>query len=83
MTLLAAASPGDPEDPLSWAGYTELTSHVLATAPLGDHSPAGRQLVLDTARYLHAHGDSDSSRAVGKRCSSAGGRSSAPTIRTP
>ena len=66
VALLAAASPGDPEDPLSWAGYTELTSHVLATAPLGDHSPAGRQLVLDTARYLHAHGDSDSSRAVGE-----------------
>ncbi len=66
VALLAAASPGDPEDPLSWAGYTELTSHVLATAQLGDHSPAGRQLVLDTARYLHAHGDSDSSRAVGE-----------------
>jgi Tetratricopeptide repeat len=66
VALLAAASPGDPEDPLSWAGYAELTSHVLATAPLGDHSPAGRQLVLDTARYLHAHGDSDSSRAVGE-----------------
>jgi class 3 adenylate cyclase len=66
VALLAAGSPGDPEDPLSWAGYTELTSHVLATAPLGDHSPAGRQLVLDTARYLHAHGDSDSSRAVGE-----------------
>jgi class 3 adenylate cyclase len=66
VALLAAASPGDPEDPLSWAGYTQLTSHVLATAPLGDHSPAGRQLLLDTARYLHAHGDSSSSWAVGE-----------------
>jgi class 3 adenylate cyclase len=66
VALLAAASPGDPEDPLSWAGYTQLTSHVLATAPLGDHSPDGRQLLLDTARYLHARGDSFSSRAVGK-----------------
>jgi class 3 adenylate cyclase len=66
VALLAAASPGDPEDPLSWAGYTQLTSHVLATAPLDDHSPAGRQLLLDTARYLHAHGDSSSSRAVGE-----------------
>jgi class 3 adenylate cyclase len=66
VALLAAASPGDPEDPLSWADYTQLTSHVLATAPLGDHSPAGRQLLLDTARYLHARGDSSSSRAVGE-----------------
>lgn len=66
VVALLAASPGDPEDPLSWAGYTELTPHVLATAPLGDHTPAGRRLVLDTARYLHAHGDSDSSRAVGE-----------------
>jgi class 3 adenylate cyclase len=64
VAVLAAASPGDPEDPLSWAGYTQLTSHVLATAPRGEHSPAGRQLLLDTARYLHAHGDSSSSRAV-------------------
>jgi hypothetical protein len=66
IALLAAASPGDPEDPLNWAGYTQLTSHVLATASQGDHSPAGRQLLLDTARYLHAHGDSASSRAVGE-----------------
>ena len=40
VALLAAASPGDPEDPLSWAGYTQLTAHVLATASRGDQSPA-------------------------------------------
>ena len=64
LALLTAGSPGDPEDPRSWDGYTQLTSHVLATAPLGDDSPAGRRLLLDTARYLHARGDSSSSRAV-------------------
>ena len=66
VALLAAASRGDPEDPLSWAGYTQLTAHVLATASRGDQSPAGRQLLLDTAHYLHAHGDSSSSRTVGE-----------------
>jgi hypothetical protein len=66
VALLAAASPGDPEDPLSWAGYTQLTAHVLATASWGDQSPAGRQLLLDSAHYLHAHGDSSSSRTVGE-----------------
>jgi hypothetical protein len=66
VALLAAASPGDPEDPVSWAAYAGLVPHVLATAPLCDHSPATRQLVLDTTRYLHAHGDSRGSRAVCK-----------------
>src|SRR3954471_7246813 len=67
LGLLAAASPGDPEDPANWAGYAQLAPHVLATAPLGDHSPASRRLVLDTIRYLQAHGDSRGSRAVGEQ----------------
>ncbi len=64
VALLAAAAPGAPDDPVNWAPYAELAPHVLATAPQEDPSPAGRQLVLDTARYLHAHGDSSGSRAV-------------------
>ncbi len=64
VALLAAAAPGDPDDPASWAGYARLAPHVLATAQLNDSSPAGRQLVLDTAHYLHAEGDSHASRAV-------------------
>jgi hypothetical protein len=64
VELLAAASPGDPDDPANWPGYATLAPHVLATAPLGDLSSAGRHVVLDTARYLHAHGDSRGSRAV-------------------
>src|SRR3954471_6233314 len=67
LGLLAAACPGDPEDPASWSTYTQLAPHVLATAPLGDHSPASRRLVLDTIRYLQAHGDSRGSRAVGEQ----------------
>ncbi|MGR7026227.1 FxSxx-COOH system tetratricopeptide repeat protein [Geodermatophilus sp. URMC 62] len=64
LALLSEASPGDPEESVSWAGYAQLAPHVLATAPLGDHWPAGRRLVLDTIRYLQAHGDSSGSRAV-------------------
>jgi hypothetical protein len=64
VALLAAATPGDPEDPAGWAAYAALAPHVLATAALGESSPAGRRLVLDTARYLLAHGDIHGSRAV-------------------
>ena len=39
VALLAAASPGDPENPASWAGYAQLAPHVLAAGPLGDYSP--------------------------------------------
>jgi DNA-binding SARP family transcriptional activator len=62
--LLSAASPGDPEDPASWTAYALLAPHVLAIASLSDRCPTGRHLVLNTAHYLHAHGDSHAGRAV-------------------
>ncbi len=64
VELLAAASPGDPDDPTGWDAYAQLAPHVLATASLSDHSPASRQLVLHTTRYLQAKGDSPGSRAL-------------------
>jgi hypothetical protein len=67
VALLAAAAPGDPEDPVSRDGYAQLAPHVLATNPLGDSSFAGRHLILDTLRYLQAHGDSSGSRAVSEQ----------------
>jgi hypothetical protein len=67
LALLAAAAPGNPENPASWPGYARLAPHVLATAPQGDHSPATRHLVLDIAHYLEAIGDSSGSRAVCER----------------
>ncbi|MGY1735791.1 FxSxx-COOH system tetratricopeptide repeat protein [Geodermatophilus sp. SYSU D00684] len=66
VALLAAASPGHPQDPAGWPAFARLAPHVLATAPLGDRSPAGRRLVLDTARYLQARGDTAASRSVGE-----------------
>src|SRR3954454_1428034 len=67
LALLAAASPGDPEDPAGWPGYAALAPHVLATAPLGDHSPVSRHLALNTIRYLQSRGDSSGSRAVSEQ----------------
>ncbi|MGR6967876.1 FxSxx-COOH system tetratricopeptide repeat protein [Geodermatophilus sp. URMC 61] len=64
LALLAAAHPGDPEDPARWPAYAAIAPHVLATAPLSDHSPAGRRLILDTIRHLQAHGDSSGSHAA-------------------
>ncbi|MFL6026123.1 MAG: integrase core domain-containing protein, partial [Friedmanniella sp.] len=52
------------DDSASWPGYTQLAPHVLATAPLGDSSPAGRRLVLNTTCYLQAYGVSHAGRAV-------------------
>jgi hypothetical protein len=66
VALLVAAAPDDPEDPATWPTYARLAPHVLTTAPLVDDSAAGRHLLLETARYMHAHGDSSSSRAVGE-----------------
>jgi hypothetical protein len=66
VALLAAAAPGDPANAVSWAGYAQLAPHVLAVGALIDHSPAGRQLVLDTSYYLQAHDDNRGSRAVGE-----------------
>jgi hypothetical protein len=64
VALLAAACPGDPDDPANRAAYARLAPHVLATASLGDQSPTGRHLILDTTRYLQARGNSSASRAV-------------------
>jgi hypothetical protein len=58
---------GAPEDSDNWASYARLAPHVLAAAPLGDHSSAGWRLVLDTIRYLQAHGDTHGSGAVGEQ----------------
>jgi Tetratricopeptide repeat len=66
VALLAAAAPTNADDPVSWPAYAQLAPHVLATAPLGDRSSAGRRLVLETIRYLQAHGDIHASRTVGE-----------------
>ena len=57
LALLAAAYPGDPDEPAHWAGYGRLAAHILATGPLGDDRRGNRRLLLDTTAYLVNTGD--------------------------
>ncbi len=64
VTLLAAATPGDPHDPSTWPSYAALAPHVLATVPHADRSSTGREMVLAVTSYLQDRGDSRASRAT-------------------
>ena len=57
LALLAAAYPGDPDEPAHWAAYGRLAAHVLATGPQGDDNRGNRRLLLDTTAYLVNTGD--------------------------
>jgi tetratricopeptide (TPR) repeat protein len=61
-TMLAAADPGDPDAPTTWARYAELTPHLVHSDVLGGDSEEIRQLVVNCVRFLYARGDYDSSR---------------------
>jgi tetratricopeptide (TPR) repeat protein len=61
-TMLAAADPGDPDAPPSWARYAELTPHLVHSDVLGGDSEEVRQLVINCVRFLYGRGDYDSSR---------------------
>jgi hypothetical protein len=64
LALLAAAHPGDPNDPASWRAYARLAPHVLATSPLGDDHPDTRRLMLATTRYLQLTADPRASQRI-------------------
>ncbi|MER7694343.1 FxSxx-COOH system tetratricopeptide repeat protein [Streptomyces sp. NPDC097610] len=55
--LLADADPGRPSDPRAWPRYTELYSHVVASAAVKSDQPRVRQLVRNIAEYLYHWGD--------------------------
>ena len=57
LALLAAAHPGDPDEPAHWASFERLAPHILATSPLGDDHQHNRRLLLDTVAYLVNTGD--------------------------
>jgi hypothetical protein len=57
VALLAAAHPGDPDEPAHWASFGRLAAHILATSPLGDDHQDNRRLLLDTVAYLVNTGD--------------------------
>jgi class 3 adenylate cyclase len=64
LALLAAAHPGDQEDPATWSAYIELAPHVLATSPLGDDHADSRQLILAVTRYFHVKGDNREAQLI-------------------
>jgi len=64
VAVLAAAYPGDPNDPGCWSDYARLAPHVLAIGPLGDHHPDFRRLTLATVEYLNVRGTSQESRRI-------------------
>ncbi|MFC7531326.1 FxSxx-COOH system tetratricopeptide repeat protein [Actinoplanes sp. GCM10030250] len=60
--MLAAADPGDPDNPAGWYRYAELAPHLIHSDLLGGDAEEVRQLVINCIRYHFARGDYDSSR---------------------
>ena len=56
-TILAANSPGDPGDPVTWPGWAQLMPHILAIDPAASSDPAVRSLANNATWYLLKHGD--------------------------
>jgi tetratricopeptide (TPR) repeat protein len=65
--ILAASSPGDPEDPVTWPGWARLMPHLLA-ADLGATDNLGlRGLACAGNWYQQARGDVRSSHNLAER----------------
>jgi tetratricopeptide (TPR) repeat protein len=60
--MLTAADPGDPDNPVNWSRYAEITPHLVHSDVLGGDAEQIRQLVINCVRFLYASGDYDSSR---------------------
>jgi tetratricopeptide (TPR) repeat protein len=61
-SMLAAADPGDPDNPANWPRYAEINPHLVHSDVLAGESEEIRQLVINCVRFLFARGDYDSSR---------------------
>ncbi|MER5643356.1 FxSxx-COOH system tetratricopeptide repeat protein [Streptosporangium sp. NPDC002524] len=55
--LLAAATPGLPDDNGSWPRYGELLSHVRPSLVEESRDPRIRRFALDVVRYLYSSGN--------------------------
>ncbi|AGZ39494.1 FxSxx-COOH system tetratricopeptide repeat protein [Actinoplanes friuliensis] len=60
--MLAAADPGDPDNPAHWSRYAAIVPHLVHSDVLGGDAEEIRQLVINCIRFLYARGDWDSSR---------------------
>jgi len=55
--LLTGVDPGDPIDPVSWAGWAELLPHLRAVDLAGTDNPALRHHACQVIVYLLRRGD--------------------------
>jgi tetratricopeptide (TPR) repeat protein len=65
--LLAAANPGDPDNPTTWFHHARIGPHLAAAGVLEEESAAVRTVVLDQVRYLQLVGEYEGSRRLGER----------------
>jgi hypothetical protein len=70
-SLLAAANPGEPDDPNTWPGHAEIGPHVLPSGIIEADSVQARRVALDQIRYLYVIGDYEGGRRLGERVVSA------------
>ncbi|WP_395725429.1 FxSxx-COOH system tetratricopeptide repeat protein [Nakamurella sp.] len=64
VDLLAAAHPGDPNDPRTWTEYAALVPHVFATGDAVDAHPGARRLLIDALAYFNTISDTRDARRV-------------------
>ncbi|MFI5914155.1 FxSxx-COOH system tetratricopeptide repeat protein [Dactylosporangium sp. NPDC051541] len=64
VAILAAANPGDPDNPAHWPAHAELGPHMAAAGLVNDPSGSARRAVLDQIRYLWASGEYEQSRGL-------------------
>ena len=62
--ILAASSPGDPPNPVTWPRWRRLMPHLLAANLAATDNPRLRQLTCDACWYLLARGDSRTVHAL-------------------
>ncbi|AGL14731.1 FxSxx-COOH system tetratricopeptide repeat protein [Actinoplanes sp. N902-109] len=65
--MLAAADPGDPDNPAHWLRYADIVPHLVHSDVLGGESEEIRHLVINCVRFLYARGDYDSSRDLAQQ----------------
>jgi tetratricopeptide (TPR) repeat protein len=67
QNLLAAASPGDPDEIGELDLQSEMGPHLAPADMIHSGTPKGRQAVLDFARFLYITGDFENSRVLAER----------------
>jgi tetratricopeptide (TPR) repeat protein/KaiC/GvpD/RAD55 family RecA-like ATPase len=71
QNLLAAANPGDPDEQGELDRQREMGPHIEPAMMIHADRAAGRQTVLDHARYLYISGDYENSRYLAQQAATA------------